>query len=74
MVAKKRGRGRPKHSEDPPVILATTIPKSLDRALREHAKLTGRPRSEHLSEAIRAYLKQGTSTKTKPARRGRSQN
>jgi hypothetical protein len=56
-VAKKRGRGRPKHSDDPPVILATTIPKSLDRALREHAKATGRPRSEHLAEAIRAYLK-----------------
>ena len=34
-VAKKRGPGRPKHKDDPPVILATTIPKSLDRALRE---------------------------------------
>ena len=40
-VAKKRGPGRPKHKDDPPVILATTIPKSLDRALREHAKVTG---------------------------------
>jgi len=55
-MAKKRGRGRPKHTDDPPVILATTIPKSLDRALREHARVTGRPRSEHLAEAIRAYL------------------
>jgi Ribbon-helix-helix protein, copG family len=56
-VTKKRGPGRPKHKDDPPVILATTIPKSLDRALREHAKVTGRPRSEHLADAIRAYLK-----------------
>jgi len=56
-VAKKRGPGRPKHKDDPPVILATTIPKSLDRALREHAKVTGRPRSEHLADAIRAYLR-----------------
>jgi len=56
VVAKKRGPGRPKHKDDPPVILATTIPKSLDRALREHAKVTGRPRSEHLADAIRAYL------------------
>lgn len=52
---KKRGPGRPKHKEDPPVILATTIPKSLDRASREHAKVTSRPRSEHLADAIRAY-------------------
>jgi hypothetical protein len=35
IVAKKRGPGRPKHQDDPPVILAATIPKSLDRALRE---------------------------------------
>jgi hypothetical protein len=40
-VPKKRGPGRPKHGDDPPVILATTIPKSLDLALREHAKATG---------------------------------
>ena len=57
VVAKKRGPGRPKHKDDPPVILATTIPKSLDRALREHAKVTGRPRSEHLADAIRAYVR-----------------
>ena len=38
------------------MILATTIPKSLDVALREHAKATGRPRSEHLAAALRAYL------------------
>jgi len=36
-VAKKRGHGRPKHTDDPPVILTTTIPKSLDRALRERS-------------------------------------
>ena len=35
-MSKKRGRGRPKHTDDRPVILAITIPKSLDRALREH--------------------------------------
>ena len=56
VVSKKRGPGRPKHTDDPPVILATTIPKSLDRALREHAKATATPRSEHLAAAIRAYL------------------
>lgn len=33
--------GRPKHTDDPPVILATNIPKSLDRALREYAKVIG---------------------------------
>ena len=32
---KSAGPGRPKHKDDPPVILATTIPKSLNRALRE---------------------------------------
>lgn len=41
----------------PPVILATTIPRSLARALREHAKATNKPRSEHLAAAIQAYLK-----------------
>ena len=56
-VATKRGPGRPKHADDSPVILATTIPKSLDRALREHAKATAKPRSEHLATAIRAYLR-----------------
>jgi hypothetical protein len=60
VVAKKRGPGRPKHKGDPPVVLATTIPKSLDRALREHAKATGRPRSEHLAAAIRAYLRKSS--------------
>jgi hypothetical protein len=62
-VAKKRGPGRPKHADDPPVILATTIPRSLDGALREHAKVTGQPRSEHLAAAIRAYLKRYGSRK-----------
>jgi hypothetical protein len=50
------GRRRLRHTDAPPVILATTIPTSLDRALREHAKVMGRPRSEHLAAAIRAYL------------------
>jgi hypothetical protein len=68
-VAKKRGRGRPKHTDDPPVILATTIPKSLDKALREHAKATGRPRSEHLAEAIRTYLKRSSVATRKTNRR-----
>ena len=39
-VAKKRPR-RLKHADDPPVILATTIPKSLDRALRQHPWIVG---------------------------------
>jgi hypothetical protein len=40
-----------------PIVLATTIPKSLDRTLREHATATGKPRSEHLAAAIRAYVR-----------------
>lgn len=40
-MAKKRGPGRPKYTDDPPVNLATTIPKSFDRALREHSKGDG---------------------------------
>jgi hypothetical protein len=66
VVAKKRGPGRPKHKDDPPVILATTIPKSLDRALREHARVTGRPRSEHLADAIRAYLRRAATLSRNP--------
>jgi hypothetical protein len=44
-------RSRITSTDDPPVILAATIPKSLDRALREHAKATRRGRSELLAGA-----------------------
>jgi GNAT superfamily N-acetyltransferase len=35
--------GRPKHTDDPPVILATTIPKSLDCAPENGRPLFARP-------------------------------
>jgi len=53
----KRGRGRPPHLDDPPVALNTTIPESVDLLLRVLSAQTGRPRSELLTEAIRAQAK-----------------
>jgi hypothetical protein len=53
----RRPRGRPPHTEDPPVPLATTIPRSIDRALRQLAADTDRPMSEHLAHALRTYIR-----------------
>jgi hypothetical protein len=63
-ASSKRPRGRPAHVTDPPVLLATTIPESLDRLLREIARETGRPRSEHLVRALRAYCRRYRRNKT----------
>jgi hypothetical protein len=57
MAKKKRGPGRPKHTDDPPVKLMTTIPKSIDRLLTVLKERTGRPRSELIAEALRSYAK-----------------
>lgn len=56
-VAKKRGRGRPKHAEDPPVLFATTIPKSVHLALKHAKATTGKKFSEILTEALLEYAK-----------------
>jgi hypothetical protein len=53
----KRGRGRPPHADDPPVLLSTSIPTSIDRILRELSAKLGRPRSELLADAITAYAR-----------------
>jgi hypothetical protein len=55
VVSKKRGPGRPKHEDDPPVVLSTTVPTSARDALHALAKKRGRPLSELLAAAIRAY-------------------
>jgi hypothetical protein len=38
-------------------MLATTIPKSLYDEFRALAKASDRPQSEHLADALRAYLR-----------------
>jgi hypothetical protein len=50
-------RGRPAHRDDPPILLSTTIPSSIDRLLREISERLQRPRSELLSEAVRALAR-----------------
>jgi len=55
--APKPSRGRPPHTDDPPVLLSTSIPTSVDLLLRELAEKLSRPRSELLAEAIRAYAR-----------------
>jgi hypothetical protein len=56
-------RGRPPHSDDPPVFLGTTIPRSADNILRELSVRLGRPRSELLAEAIRFLSRRYTKNK-----------
>lgn len=53
----KPKRGRPAHRDDPPVLLSTSIPTSVDRLLRGMSDALGRPRSELLADAIRAYAR-----------------
>jgi hypothetical protein len=58
MAAKRVSkRGRPAHKDDPPVLLSTSIPASADKMLRELSDQIGRPRSELLADAIRAYAR-----------------
>lgn len=49
--------GRPAHADDPPVLLSTSIPSSVDGTLRDLSAKLGRPRSELLADAIRAYAR-----------------
>ena len=53
----KPKRGRPAHTDDPPVLLSTSIPGSVDRILRELAVRSGRPRSELIADAVLAYAR-----------------
>lgn len=47
--------GRPPHA-DPPVFIATNLPKSLRDQLKALAGATDIPMSEHLADAVAAYL------------------
>jgi len=53
----KPQRGRPAHTDDPPVLLSTSIPTTTDRLLRRLSADLKRPRSELLADAIRAYAR-----------------
>jgi hypothetical protein len=53
----KPKRGRPAHTDDPPKLLSTSIPTSVDEMLREMSDKLNRPRSELLADAIRAYAR-----------------
>ena len=53
----KPKRGRPPHTDDPPVLLSTSIPTSIDHLLRDLSATLQRPRSELLADAIRAYAR-----------------
>jgi hypothetical protein len=55
--------GRPPHLDDPPVLLSTTIPTSVDALLRELSAATGRPRSELLTEAVRIMARRYSTQK-----------
>jgi len=57
VLVKKSKRGRPPHTDDPPVLLSTSIPRSIDRLLRQLSTTLQRPRSELLADAIRAYAR-----------------
>jgi hypothetical protein len=57
MKPTKQKRGRPAHTDDPPVLLSTTIPTSIDRLLRDLSTRIGRPRSELVADAVRAYAR-----------------
>ena len=47
--------GRPPHKDDPPEMVGTTVPKSVNRLLKQLSTTLDRPKSEVLAEAIRAY-------------------
>jgi len=53
----KSRRGRPRHSDDPPKLFSTTIPESVYKVLDGLARSQGRPKSEILADAIRAYAR-----------------
>jgi hypothetical protein len=49
--------GRPPHTDDPPQLFSTTIPESVYGLLRELSEKQNRPKSEILSDALRAYAR-----------------
>jgi hypothetical protein len=55
--AAKRRMGRPRHADDPPKLFSTTIPTSVYELLCEVAEIQRRPKSEVLTDAIRAYAR-----------------
>jgi hypothetical protein len=48
-------RGRPAHLDDPPVMVGTTVPRSVYRLLNDLSVRLNRPKSEILADAIRSY-------------------
>ena len=63
-TAVRKRRGRPPHTDDPPVFLGTTVPTSIDRLLRNLADRQEQPRSKILADAIRAYARRFAEYKT----------
>ena len=55
-------RGRPAHADDPPKLFSTTIPTSVYELLCEVAEIQRRPKSEILTDAIRAYARRTDAT------------
>jgi hypothetical protein len=48
-------RGRPPHRDDPPKLFATTLPESVHNLLDDLSKVQRRPKSEIITDAVRAY-------------------
>jgi hypothetical protein len=56
MTAKTRKRkGRPAHTDDPPLPFATTLPTSVLQMLNQLHDTLGRPRSEIITKALNLY-------------------
>jgi hypothetical protein len=53
----KAKRGRPRHVDDPAHQFSTTIPDSVRVLLTELSEVQQRPKSEVISDAIRAYAR-----------------
>jgi hypothetical protein len=50
-------KGRPAHTDDPPRMVGTTVPESVIGLLNQLTIRLERPKSEILSDAIRAYAR-----------------
>ena len=50
-------RGRPRHIDDPAHQFSTTIPDSVRQLLSDLSEALKRPKSEILTDAIRAYAR-----------------
>jgi hypothetical protein len=60
----QRTRGRPAHRDDPPKLFSTTIPESVYTLLSAIATMQNRPKSEVLTDALRAYGRRISRNKT----------